>query len=447
MKRLLIACFLAVLAVPAFAVIGTVDDVPAATLLLPYFEVDLDSANGINTLMSINNASATAVLAHVVVWTDLSHHILDFNIYLTGYDVQSINLRDIFVNGRLPVTADAGNDLADTISPQGPASYDIAFPSCDPFFPYPDPALNSTYLEHVQNLLTGLGSDSFGWDGQCSGVDHGDRIARGYITVDTVNECSLDFPENVGYFVTGGTGVASNQNVLWGDYFYVNPGENFAQGETLVHIEANSSLNNSNYTFYYRYSLESGGLANAGADNREGLGNVFAVRYLNGGGFDGGTDLLVWRDSKDSGVLTLPFDCGEIPDPFLLGQHQVVVFDEEENFETPEGCTISPCEPGQETTPFPWEAQRVHVGGSSLPTSENFGWIYLNLNFDSGAGWELIPTWLMQNWVTVTMDAEGRFSVGFDAIQLGNVTVPATAPDDCIETFADGGPVVPCPLN
>ncbi len=28
----------------------------------------------------------------------------------------------------------------------------------------------------------------------------------------------------------------------------------------------------------------------------------------------------------------------------------------------------------------------------------------------------------MQNWVTATMDAEGRFSVGFDAIQLGNVT-------------------------
>ena len=28
----------------------------------------------------------------------------------------------------------------------------------------------------------------------------------------------------------------------------------------------------------------------------------------------------------------------------------------------------------------------------------------------------------MQNWVSVVMDAEGRFSVGFDAIQLDNVT-------------------------
>ncbi|HEX6865177.1 MAG TPA: hypothetical protein VF414_20270, partial [Thermoanaerobaculia bacterium] len=44
----------------AFAVIGTIDDVPAATLLLPYFEVDIANQNGVTTLFSINNASATA---------------------------------------------------------------------------------------------------------------------------------------------------------------------------------------------------------------------------------------------------------------------------------------------------------------------------------------------------------------------------------------------------
>ena len=444
MKRVLVACLLAVLAAPAFAVIGTVDDVPAATLLLPYFEVDLDDANGINTLMSINNASATAVLAHVVVWTDLSDHVLDFNVYLTGYDVQSISLRDIFVNGNLPRTADAGNDGADTISPQGPASYDEAFPSCDPFLPYTNPALNATYIEHVQNLLTGQGSDNFGWDGLCSGYDHGDRIARGYITVDTVNECSLDFPEDTGYFINGGTGTASNQNVLWGDYFYVNPGQNFAQGETLVHIESDAVAlpeNGGFYTFYGRYNL-------TGADNREALGNAFAVRYLNGGGFDGGTSLLVWRDSK-SPASENRFDCGDLPAWVPLGQHQVVVFDEHENFEVPEGCTISPCEPGEETTPFPFEAQRVEVGSGALPTSEDFGWIYLNLNFDSGYDWPSIEAypWVMQNWVTATMDAEGRFSVGFDAVQLGNATVLPNAPDDCIYTFDDGGPVLPCPID
>src|SRR5881628_23839 len=89
----------------ASAVICTVDDVPGATLLLPYFEVDLSNQNGVTTLFSINNASATAVLAHVVVWSDLSVPVLDFNVYLTGYDVQTISLRDIIQNGILPRTA------------------------------------------------------------------------------------------------------------------------------------------------------------------------------------------------------------------------------------------------------------------------------------------------------------------------------------------------------
>src|SRR3978361_487092 len=79
----------------ALAVICAIDEVPAATLFLPYFEVDLANPNGVTTLFSINNASATAVLAHVVVWSDLSVPVLDFNVYLTGYDVQSINMRDI----------------------------------------------------------------------------------------------------------------------------------------------------------------------------------------------------------------------------------------------------------------------------------------------------------------------------------------------------------------
>ena len=425
MKKVLIACLLAVLAAPAFAVIGTVDDVPAATLLLPYFEVDLDDPNGVTTLMSINNASATAVLAHVVLWTDLSVHILDFNVYLTGYDVQTINLRDIVINGNLPVTASAGQDPTDTISPKGPASQDINFASCNNILAYDNPALSDDYIDHVQLMLTGQGSPYFGFAGACGGYDHGDRIARGYVTVDTVNACNTTFPSDPGYFGPGG--FVTNQNVLWGDYFYVNPAENFAQGETLVHIEADAALGLGNYTFYYRYSALNGV---PGADQREGLGNVFAVRYADGGAFDGGTSLLTWRDAKRN---ITKFNCAlGFPAPFPLGQNQVVVFDEEENFETPEGCTISPCPTEEGLIPFPFEAQRTDVGSSALPSSYDFGWIFLNLN--SAVAGSLVPFEpLMQNWVTVVMDAQGRFSVGFDAIQLGNVTDPATAPDPCID--------------
>ncbi len=425
MKRLWAGCLLAVVAAPAFAVIGTVDDVPAATLLLPYFEVDLDNPNRVTTLMSINNASATAVLAHVVIWTDLSIHVLDFDLYLTGYDVQSINLRDILVDGNLPLTASVGQDPADTISPQGPASQDINFASCNGILPYSNPALDTTILDHVQSALTGQASALI-FGGLCSGVDHGDRIARGYVTVDAVSSCNLDFPDSVGYFVNGGVGIATNQNVLWGDYFYVDAEQSFAQGETLVHVEADARLGAASYTFYYRYTNANG---TPGADNREGLGNIFAVRFIDGGAFDGGTSLLAWRDAKRS---ISPFSCTlDAPAPFPLGQNQVVVFDEEENFEVPEGCTISPCPPTQGISPFPWETQRTKVRSSTLPATPNFGWIFLNLN-SAVASTQVPFEPLMQNWVTVVMDAKGILSVGFDAVTLGNVTDPATAPDDLI---------------
>src|SRR4030095_11251015 len=150
MKRkalgLALLCLLG-LAGSAGAVICTIDDVPAATLLLPYFEVDLTNPNGVTTLFSVNNASDTAILAHVVVWSDLSVPVLDFNIYLTGYDVQTINLRDIFVSGILPRTASAAQDTGEAepdraptptaISNQGAFSDDVTFASCAGQLPTP----------------------------------------------------------------------------------------------------------------------------------------------------------------------------------------------------------------------------------------------------------------------------------------------------------------------
>jgi hypothetical protein len=208
----------------AFAVIGTVDDVPAATLLLPYFEVDLADQNGVNTLFSINNASATAVLAHVTVWSDQSVPVLDFDVYLTGYDVQTLSLREVLQNGNLPRTASDGQDLPnDSISPQGPASQDINFASCGGTLPYGNPALNAAFRAHLQAVLQGNPSPTF--VGRCYGSKRNDGILRGYVTVDTVNACNVFFPSQL---ATGYDSVLTDQNVLWGDYFYVNSAQNFA---------------------------------------------------------------------------------------------------------------------------------------------------------------------------------------------------------------------------
>jgi hypothetical protein len=400
---------------------------PAATLLLPYFEVDLNNANGIQTLLSINNASNQAVLAHVVFWSDLSVPVLDFTLYLTGYDAQPINLRDILVNGTLPRTASAGQDPSDTISPQGAFSHDDNFASCSGQLP--PPTLPSTFITHLQNSLTGQSSAVLG--NRCAGLSYGDRIARGYVTVDTVNNCTLRFPGDAGYFAAGGTGDATNQNVLWGEYFYINSGLNMAEGYTLVHILAEEippppseelissdqksfSISSHPYTFYGRY------VGWSGADRRHPLATTFAVRYQKQNLTDN-TDLIVWRDSKtNKGPFTCPASPGSRPSWYPLGQEGIVIFDDHEN---PEVLPSIPSSPQlQNYTPFPAETQRVVVGSAQLPASFNSGWLYLNLNTSVVGVKEPGDPDAAQAWVAVRMTSGGRFSVGFDAIQIDDAS-------------------------
>jgi hypothetical protein len=95
---------------------ATVADQPAATLLLPYFEVDLANPAGANTYFTINNASASAGLAHITIWSAMHVPVYTVDVYLTGYDVQQINVRDL-INGVLPRTASDGQDPTDTGNP------------------------------------------------------------------------------------------------------------------------------------------------------------------------------------------------------------------------------------------------------------------------------------------------------------------------------------------
>ena len=71
---------------------------------------------------------------------------------------------------------------------------------------------------------------------------------------------------------------------------------------------------------------------------------------------------------------------------------------------------------------FPLATQKVSTAGVnalgvSLDIPYNFGWLFLNLN-TTIAGGLFNPT--AQAWVATTMDAEGRFSVGFNAIKFDN---------------------------
>jgi hypothetical protein len=399
----------------AAAVICTIDSVPAATLLLPYFEVDLANPNGLTTLFSVNNASMNATLVHVVLWSDLSVPVLDFNIYLTGYDVQSVNLRDIIINGNLPQTADLADDPGDKISPKGPLSTDVTFPGCSGQLP--PPTLPSLYTTHLQAALTGRPSVLL--NGLCAGQLIGDNIARGYITMDNVTNCTLRFPGDAGYFAAGGTGDATDTNTIWGDWIIVNSVQNFAEGGDLVHIEASATnpatSTSGRYTFYGRYDNFTA------IDNREPLATDFATRYLNGGAFNGGTSLLVWRDSKVSqGAFKCSATPGVIPLWYPLGQEGIAIFDEQEHVNSPTTIPVSPQPPQAQLTPFPAETQRTQVGGPNFPVPFQFGWLYLDLNTTVAAAPGLPPVdpAAAQAYVIATLASNGHFAVGIDAIRL-----------------------------
>src|SRR5260370_20254910 len=82
---------------------------PAATLLLPYFEVAIHDVvnDATNTIFSIINTARTPQIARVTVWTDQGYPVVWFNVFLTGYDVQSVSLYDVLARGAIPQTSSA----------------------------------------------------------------------------------------------------------------------------------------------------------------------------------------------------------------------------------------------------------------------------------------------------------------------------------------------------
>lgn len=411
-----------------------IQDAPAATLLLPYFEQDCDNPGGIATLFSVNNASAAATVAHVTVWSNKSVPVFDFDIYLTGYDVATINMRDVLCVGNLPVTGTGGVSNVGDFSIASTDPLDNFNATCGatggpnpPGSPpnYTNPALDPSFRAHVRAWLTGQASPL---TGNCASAPTDNLV--GYLTIDDVHICNLEFPTDPGYFAAGGTGIASNHNQLWGDWFLVDTENNFAQGDTLVHVQAEDGFigGPNEYTFYDRY------VAGTGVDNREPLATNFATRHFTGEfapGFPGSTDLLVWRDSTSSAAA--PFACGSGPAWQPMCSRQIVIFDEEENPVTISGPPVSGVPEFDQPEPFPEETQRVTVGGPDfiIPAGFERGWLYLNLNHCLERPGALLNPFAVdplsaQAWVTSLYSAFGRFSVGLDAVQLDTACDPFT---------------------
>src|SRR6476659_11323558 len=115
MKKTLMTCLaiaaLFAVAGSASAITCTIDQHPAATLLVPYFEATFapdgtpigTGPDARDTLVTICNASSAPMIAHVNVFNERTELVLDFNIALTGFDIQSFSMASI-LRGNLPVT-------------------------------------------------------------------------------------------------------------------------------------------------------------------------------------------------------------------------------------------------------------------------------------------------------------------------------------------------------
>jgi hypothetical protein len=494
---------------------------PAASLLLPYFEVDLGTAGtGRTTIFSITNVSPYAQIAHVVLYTDWSFPVLDFNLYLTGYDVQPINLYDVIARGTIgsatgtstaaPNAFSSATSINNVINSAaagtgsnpntGTQPFRVTTLQGNPNF-LPSASTNcapgrlpgqlpTALATDVKALLstgrsTGAGITCPGPGGeQQVGGNHGGNVAIGYATIDVAATCSVALPVDATYF----TGEILFDNVLIGDYQDINQSTtsgNYAGGNPLVHIRAvpeggpaggAAIATNLPFTFYDRYQTGAG--AARTVDRRQPLPSAFAARWISGSTAAFDTQYKIWREGYTTGTAGGFAGCTDYVVNSVIPLVEMVRFDERENAGIAgSGIIVSPPTTTSPTTP---ETSRVPVTNSLFPvvagSTDVGGWMYMNLNnggdatatslygefpynatrpgFGVGAGaLGAFPRDVSQNWVIVSMFAQGLFGVDYDAAWLGNGCSPAFpatsggAAGTAVNRIAPAGGVLVCPTG
>ena len=391
------ALLFVLLPLQAHAEFGTIDDVPSATLLIPHFEVDTLNRTGVNTVITVTNASASAGVAQVTLWTDEALPTARFGIYLTGYDQETIDLQNVF-NRFPPLTADAGSDPTDSLSNKGPFSQDINFPgSVPPCGAAPsDIELLITY--DVKAAHTGQASLNY-FGGSCGASNYGDGIARGYVTIDTVTQCSTAAPyDDLSYFPGG---IADRRNIFMGSYVISNANGSRLVAANAVHVEsryvAGPSPSFGLYSSLNNYSNVS---------EREALPTAWAGRAV-----AGKTDVNYWRDP---GQKITPVAGCAVPAAFPLPIRDLSVFSGNgTNTANPVGAL------------FPYASGRV--AGSALSLGASPGWLFANLNSTTDPDpmnandWNTIrQSWLIFEQYPSSTRATSGFAYTVEGIQLGN---------------------------
>jgi hypothetical protein len=447
MKKILVTC---VAIVALFAVAGsasavtcTIDTRPAATLLIPFFQASFNAdgtvSPNLDTLVTIGNASSAPMIAHVNVYNDLSELVLDFNIALTGRDIQSFSVANT-LRGNLTNTPINTNHLVSVNDACQRNAAAATYPAANGYLRI-RPTVPATPLDNsLATTLYGAGPFAGGFlfnvldslddtpdTVECGGVD-GDieGLIKGYITIDHANYCNLSNPRDTNYYELDAIGMENN---LWGDVLFTSNSGLPTIGSPTVNIEAASTATGAGSplaanlvpqprTFYARYTDGLDPLCtnctfatnpwNQGiGDQREPLGLRYAARWFDSPASGITSFFLVWRGGFGDTVDLINFGDCDIIEPVV----SLTFFDEDENTVT-SGVCPSPCQ--QPTFNFPLETQRRQITGFSHPNWPA-GWVLMNFVSGTGLGFRAYD----QAWVEYDFIGPGAFlSASSPATQL-----------------------------
>lgn len=339
---------------PVEKILCDVAVLPAATLLIPYFETDITATTGADftTLGAVTNVGTRTWVVHVTLWTDWAIPTMSFDLVLRPNDVQTFDLHEwLFVGPQatsVPAAGCTGNLAPGRIHLSSGIS------------------AGATLEETLANVRYAHEGQAFaGPNGEAVASSSHPGVAIGYVTFDVANRCSDGFPSTKDYFKAGGKGVASNVNALVGDVFLIDNVNGRGETEPAVHIRASGAFAQNNYTFYGRY------VSGKALDGRQPLGNIYGSRYVAdipiAPNAQPETDLIIWRDIKST--LVSPLAAGK--QPYWVSKMTtapILIWDEQAH-----GVPI--------VHNVGLATQKVAVGrGDGIDTPYDFGWLKLNLN-------------------------------------------------------------------
>lgn len=430
-KFVVLALALALTAGAAYANYCARDYVPAATLLVPYAVVSMNSnlsapdATGYTTLLSVTNVSADVKLIHVTVWSALSTPVVDFDEVLSGYDVWTINFRDLLTGhfdyfdtnfdgfwkgGQGPDVTPFGptTNAGFATRAEGPWDTDTA----------DDTGCNNPYGYHPEygaGIISALAYDIFPLSYEYASCMTSVPFAAPpwlknidysklwfYVTVDVVNACNQYFPSGSDYWEGG---YPLNENVLIGEVIYLNTFSKYSEAMAAVHVEAQIGQDSGKANFYSIHYDDA-----AGFDTREPLADAFAFRYYDSGGAS--TELLLWKSDYELTYVNSLQNYAW----WACGPYVYYAWDEDENSKSRTGGPSGFDNPEPNVIPFETQAAPIDPTNWTGVMATN-GWMLLI--FDSALTNHYDYTPWYEAWAGVRYLYTG-FSAGLEAATMAN---------------------------